>query len=251
MKWWPFVLGGGALALVAIGTSGGDSGPAFDPDAVTSAGRERLRELLQQLVDADLVPQDFATFAEGVAHRESRWNNKAANTSAREADAARRLYEGALERGWFPDNPHRHDVNAWTFGSGGWFGFLPSTGLTAGGVRGPFADAHPSSIFVPEYSLVMAADLAARTAAGKAFRSIPESEQNWLAVNRGWAASSLVPDWREDKQRSRDAHRRLVKHLDAAGMPPEAGERFVRRRPSFPNWNPWRALEVLGVSEVA
>jgi len=179
----------------------------------------------------------FATFAAGAAKTESGGNNlgglgvsqgvlpgnvslhTGSNLAQKEADAACTLYNGARGRGYYADNPY--DSRYWCFGSGGWFGLLPATGLSAGGTKGPFQKASPFLVFDPIESVVMIADFAKRVIKSKAFRDLPYGEQNWLAVRRGMAASTLVPDYDESTPRSVKVRERFHDALVDIGADPD------------------------------
>lgn len=202
------VLWGAVLGLLfATGTA-----KASGPERPASReGQEELRSYLETLHEAGALP-GFRIFAEAVARRESGFNSQAKNTSPTEAAAAARLFDGARSRGHFADNPHVGDRSAWTFGSGGWFGFLPSTGLAQGGHEGPWQQAHPSTIFDPIESTAMAAAYAAAIIRNY-FDRLPASERNWLAVRRGWRSIALIPDWREEKETSRGVRKRFLEDI--------------------------------------
>lgn len=236
-----------ALAALGVGAAAALRGPAVRRPEVESAGHRELRDLLGRLAAADLIPEDSIDFFLATARRESDFSNRARNTSDSEAQAARTLLRGALERGWYAENPTiATDRAAWEFGSGGWFGFLPATGMTAGGHHGPFSRQHPALIFDPVASVLMAVDFADGITRGQRFAALPTSEQNYLALSRAWKSPRLVSDWLEDSEYAKANHRRLIKHLVALGLPEEAAERYARRRAEFPRWDLGDAMEVLG-----
>lgn len=207
------------------------------PTICTNAGRSELRRLVAE-AEAAGAPAGFATFAEGAAWTESRWNNCAVNDSASEAAAALRLYEGAKGRGWFPDNPFGPD--AFGFGSAGWFGLMPATGLIAGGNRGPFIDSDPRLVTDPVASVVMIADFAVRVA--RKYRA-----RHWLDIRRGMAGLRLVGPKADDKPRAQQTRARFEEGLDRAGVAdPEA---FMLQKPDvsdYPGaWHIWQHLDAI------
>lgn len=205
------------------------------PAVCTNAGRSELRRLAAEAERAG-APAGFATFAEGAAWTESRWNNCAVNDSASEASAALRLFEGAKGRGWFPNNPFGPDD--FGFGSAGWFGLMPSTGLIAGGNRGPFIDADPRLVADPAASVVMIADFAVRVARKYRVR-------HWLDIRRGMASLRLIGPKADDRTRAQQAKARFEEGLERAGVAnPEA---FMLQEPDvsgYPGaWHLWQHLD--------
>lgn len=233
--WIVAVLAGLVLLPSVAGASGGVRPP------VRSAGRRKLEPLLEEVEAAGAIP-GIRTFALAVALRESRFRSSAANDSASEAKAAARLLRGALSRGFFANNPTiQTDRDAWTFGSGGWFGFLPATGMAAGGKRGPFANAGPWLIFEPVPSVVMLA--ANISALMHRVRKLPPEHQNWFAVRRGWKSPRLVADYTGENETSRRVNARLVEDLARANGISEAEARaFASRRVRMGNYQGARWL---------
>lgn len=188
-----------------------------------------------QWVESTGALPGFSVFARAVAATESNGNNLIARgrrthaipsnvkviADARAADAACRLYEGAKSRGFYRDNPYPEE--AWCFGSGGWFGILPASGLAAGGPSGPFRNSDPALIFEPIPSIVMLADFAARVIGSSSFRNLPRSQQTWLAVRRGMASTELVGDHTEQSERSVGVRHRFAEALEKTG----AGANFM------------------------
>lgn len=164
-----------------------------------------LVRLLEPIEDAGMLP-GFRAFAQAVARRESSFNNRAKNTSATEARAAARAYDRAIERGYFRGNTNPRA--RWVFGSGGWFGFLPATGLAQGGTDGPFRLGSPDLVFDARSSVAMAAEYAAAIIRNY-LDGVPRQHRTWLAVRRGWASPSLAADWQEKNERSRAVRQRF------------------------------------------
>lgn len=204
------------------------------PTTCTRWGRAELTRLAQE-AEAAGAPEGFAKFAEAAAWTESRWDNCAINDSPSEAAAALRLFEGAQSRGWFQETTY--DAEKFGFGSGGWFGLMPATGLIAGGSRGPFVNADPRIVTNPVESVVMVADFCVRI-----FRKY--QAKDWLAVRRAMAALSLVNDSVERNERSIHVRERFEVGLEKAGVVGPAA--FMRRRPAtdgYPGaWALWLNL---------
>jgi hypothetical protein len=209
--------------------------PPAVPAICRNAGLTVLRRLARE-AEAAGAPEGFATFAEGAAWTESRWNNCALNSSASEAAAARDLFVGARRRGWFPDTSFGEEDFA--FGSGGWFGFMAATGLIAGGNRGPFINADPRLVTDPAASIVMLADFMMRV-----FRKY--DARDFLAIRRAMAALSLVHDFDEERERSVLVRDRFEAGLRKADVADPAA--FMSRRPSigaYPGaWALWAHLK--------
>jgi hypothetical protein len=205
-----------------------------EPFQPTPAGAspEAIRRLAQVVEAAGTLP-GFATFATAAAWTESRWRSSAANRTPSEASAACRLFRGARKRGFFLGNPHPEA--AWCFGSGGWFGLMPATGLAAGGTKGPFSRSDPALVFHPASSVVMLADLVRRLV-------VSYGAGTWLAVRRGMASPGLVRDDVESKQRSRAVRARFEEALRKAGADPA----FMYRKPDASGYpGAARLLEIL------
>lgn len=239
----PFVLGGVALLALAGGRKGGGSAPPATP----GGGLKNVRAW-GEWVEAAGTLYGFSRFAPAVAYTESGGNNliglgisqgilpsnvklRSKGKAAKgEAEAACTLWKGARSRGWYQDNPY--DRRYWCFGSGGWFGFLPATGLSAGGQNGPFVEQSPFMVFEPIESVVMLADFVKRTVRGNRFQSLPYGEQNWLAIRRGLAGSFLIDDYQEEHERSPKTRARLEKALAETGTDPD----FMWERPTVGDW---------------
>jgi hypothetical protein len=179
-------------------------------------GFETLDRLAQQ-VDA-YIP-GFSQFARGAAYGESGGKSTAINDSPSEAAAACRGYQ-RLQDSVYANNPY--PAADWCWGSGGWFGFLPSTGLYAPGFR----NENPRLVFDPAASVAMFADFVRRVATGQ-LHKLPPDERNWLAVRRFMAGNTVGLDWQEQKvlnsdtdgiPRARKVRERLAKHLAAVGL---------------------------------
>jgi hypothetical protein len=226
-----------AAAAVLAFSAGRRGGPGSRAPAASLTGGLADVQAWGDWVEATGALPGFATFATAAAKTESGGNNRIGlgedqgilpenvklNTgtsgAANEAKAACNLWEGAQTRGYYVNNPY--DWRYWCFGSGGWFGLLPATGLAAGGPGGPYAEASPFLVFDPIESVVMIADFAKRVIKSNGFQSLPEGERNWLAVRRGMAASSLIDDYNEDSERSAKVRERFEDALIAVGVSPD------------------------------
>jgi hypothetical protein len=180
-------------------------------------GMDELVALAQQV---DPYIPGFSLFAPAAAYGESRGKSDAANRTTSEAKAACTGYE-RNKNGRFASNPY--PASDWCWGSGGWFGFLPSTALSAPG----FHNRSPYLVFEPKASIAMFADYIRRIVAGFWGR-VPAQHQNWLTVRRFMASNVVGLDWNEQRILSSDTdgvpratkvRRRLASHLKAVGLP--------------------------------
>jgi len=235
------------LALAAAALGGRRRGGGSAPPVPSGGGIRGVFDWSDWVEETGALP-GFARFAAAAAYTESKGNNRVGlgvsqgilpsnvklNTGTagarNEQKAACSLYKGAKSRGYYSGNPY--PASRWCFGSGGWFGFLPATGLAAGGTKGPFAEGDPFLVFQPIESIVMMADFAKRVIRSNRFQSLPYGEQNWLAIRRGMAASSLIDDYTEENERSPKTRERLERALAETGTDPD----FMWERASVGDW---------------
>lgn len=241
----PFALA--AAAILALRGGRKSAGGGAEPGKPLGGGLANVYAWGLWVEATGAIP-GFANFATGAAKTESNGNNLVGlgvsrgilpgnvklndhlNASQKEADAACNLWEGARTRGFYLENPY--DWRYWCFGSGGWFGLLPATGLSAGGTKGPFAEQSPFLVFDPIPSVVMIADFAKRVIRSQRFQGMPYGEQNWLAVRRGMAASSLIGDYTETKNSSRKVREHFENALAKVGIDPD----FMFTRAEVGDW---------------
>lgn len=212
--WWLVALAAIVVVLSpgAAAASPDDGYPGGPP---SQAGRAELDLLLSSL---DLHPELHA-YLIAVAYTESRFRSGARNDSAGEVAAGRRLFDGALERGYFAGNDHAAEFRA--FGSGGWFGFLAATGLAAGGPDGPFALSAASMVQDPRASVVMAVDYCSRLRRYDSFRAAPY----WGTLRLGWA--SLATMAAPQGERAQATLARFASAVRATGGPSDLATRRV------------------------
>lgn len=226
----PLALAAAAVVAFASARRGPSGGRA---PAVSPGGGLASVQGWGNWVEATGALPGFSTFATAAAFTESRGDNLMArglnlgvlppnaklNEAEHDSQAACNLWEGARSRGYYQGNSYGRAY--WCFGSGGWFQLLPGTGLSAGGPDGPYAESSPFTVFDPIESVVMIADFAKRVIRSNRFRDLPYGEQNWLAVRRGMAASSLVPDYDESTPRSVKVRERFARALVETGSDPD------------------------------
>lgn len=186
------------------------------------AGYEELEYYAKKV---DKYIPDFSLFARSAAYTESGGKSSAANRSPSEADAACRGYHNNATR--FANNPH--PAADWCWGSGGYFGFLPSTALSAQG----FHNQDPYLVFDPAASVAMLADFVRRVYRGH-FHKLPYDEQNWLAMRRFMASNRVGLDWQENLERSPKTRARFEKALQAVGIPTSFMRQHVTVNSNWP-----------------
>lgn len=199
----PIVLGLGLATLVAgvvsVVRHGYSSPAAFASFAA----------LFERAAAVAKIDDRFVPFSLAVAHRESRFNPKALNTSS--ANNACELYDASSEI--FANNPYpRSDF---CIGAGGIFGFFPATGLKAKGFR----NLDPALIFDPVAATAMFADFVHRIVVGY-FDKLSPSERNWLSIRRAMAGLEVMYDG-DSSQRGREVEARLAEDLRAIGADPD------------------------------
>lgn len=168
------------------------------------------------------IGNGFVPFGLAVARRESRFNNLAHNDSPSEVQASCTLWE---DNSRFVDSPYgRSDF---CIGSGGWFGFLPATGLAAK----PFRNQNPLLIFDPAASTSMFIAFV-EAIIRKYFPKLPPEHRNWLSINRAMASLGTMYDYNETKNRARQNRERLAENLKAIGASPN----IMYLKPSVGNY---------------
>jgi hypothetical protein len=186
-------------------------------------GQEDFDRLAAVAEDAIGLP-GFADFARAVAYRESAFNNQAVNEG--DAWAAAVGYDREV-KGRFAKN--RYPRPRWVWGSGGWFGFLPTTALAAPGME--LED--PMLVFEPAGSMAMFADYVRRIVQNS-LPKLPPEQQTWTSVRRSMASLEVMHAWDEDPsteagQRARKSREKLMETLEKTGTPAS----FALQQPAF------------------
>ena len=205
MKSGPLVLS----ALVGVGLALA-SRPAKGRTFQSGASSPSVRDVAG-VVERDLGMPGFADFAAAAAYGESRSNPSARNTSASEAARAAQGFK-KFRRMYDVDERRPGD---WTFGSGGWFGFLPSTAL---GER-EWSDADPRLIFDPVAATVLMAAFAQRVAR-RHFGQLPASARDWLTIRRFMASNRTGLDFLEERPGTEERRQKLERHYQHTGSDP-------------------------------
>lgn len=207
------------------------AGIALAPKAKASAvprvpeqggGYAEVRRLASQ-VEGEAGMPGFTAFALAVADRESDGNNLSANTSPSEAAAACRGYHDNLGDPFdrYVDNPYPE--SRWCFGSGGYYGLLPSTALAAKG----FHNSDPWLVFDPEASTALFADWVYRIVRGY-FHKLPAQHRTFLTLRRFMSSNTIGLDWREQKSKSPKIRERFATDLRQRGIDPSFMHQRVR-----------------------
>ncbi len=211
----PMVLGAGLAVLVASVVSVARHGYSSPADLAS------LSELLDRAGDVANIDDRFVPFGLAVAHRESRFNPRALNTSS--AANSCELYDNS--GGIFDGNPYGR--SAFCIGAGGLYGFMPATGLKPK----VFRNLDPQLIFDPVASTAMFADYVVRIV-NNYFDQLPPEHRNWLAIRRSMAGLNVMFDTDESTERARDVRTRLSVDLSAIGADPD----LMYDRPELGNY---------------
>lgn len=234
------VAGFGVLGLAALGAvgrrnaaNGGGGGSGGADIGEFPAGLSALRAVAADVLTVGMVPSnDWIVFLGAVAHHESGWNPAVYNgfENADVPTGVRRVMgtdgPGAVSnynrnRALYQDCPWPE--SRYTFGSGGWYGLIPSIGLHEFR-KSPYQCLDPWSIFMPYPSTIMAIGYARRSMARDSFKKDP----TWLNLNRAWKAPSNMgsPQPASDK--------RFLKALRAMGV---SEDWATQRVDSLGPWN--------------
>jgi len=242
---------GVGVGLVALGALGRAAGTATSSGGGSGGGAQEFPEGLSPLrsVAADVltaggsIDPGWITFLGAVAHHESGWDPAVYNgfADAQVPTGVRRV--GKVDGPGAVSNYNRnakHYANCtwpkarYTFGSGGWYGFLPTVGLHAF-IKGPYVCLDPWSVFSPYPSTIMAIDMARRLKNNWAgFKKQP----TWKNLNRGWKAPGNMGSPQEGSDR------RFDRALRAMGVPVEWGDQEVA---GLGGWKSGTANHVLGL----
>lgn len=225
------------LLLVAMGGRSGGSRPGPEPepehdqgggsagDDTTTQDSAGLADMRAMLARSGLTV-DWQTFLMATAGGESNWysnvglgpNNHpgrppwlrpskaSANVQNAEARAAAKAYDrrASMFAGctWPRDR--------YVFGSGGWFGMLPTNGLYA--FRGTsLVCTDPWAVADPAWSIVMAVDFARRTMQNR-------NPTSWLALRTGWGWPARTNN-AQQQDKVMNKRRGLGYQLDRLGVP--------------------------------
>lgn len=133
-----------------------------------------------------------------------------------ESDAAAVAYDRNQDA--YIESPYPRRM--WIFGSGGPYGLIPANALapwrrTDTLRRGKVT---PYDVFNPWRATVFLVDYVKRLVDRPAFRDLPPSSRNLLALKRGLASPDLVADYEEHRARSRTVRRKAGEAAKAVGL---------------------------------
>ena len=220
---WLWPVAGGVIGLaLALGLS--DKLPAVStkkaPWRPTSAkGIDNVYRYVEAAGRSAQIGNGFIPFSLAVARRESGFNNLAANTSASERRASCSLWRGNSR---YVNSSYGEAY--FCIGSGGWYGFLPATGLAPKAFR----NLSPQLIFDPSASSAMWTAYV-EAIVRKYFPKLPPEHRNWLSVRRSMASLSTMYDYNETRSGARRSRESLAKNLQAIGSSPN----LMYARPSI------------------
>jgi hypothetical protein len=186
-------------------------------DAGPGPGGAR-RALLEKYLDAAEAVSGIVglkRFALVASLRESNWNPNAANTSVREAGYACAGFNKAKAT-LFKSSPYRNEPERWCWGSGGWFGFLPSSALGRAG----FYNLDPYSVKDPASSVAYITAFV-HSIIKTFLPKLPADQRNWLAVRRAMASLTTMYDWQENGETAKKVRARLAEFAVKAGVDPD------------------------------
>jgi hypothetical protein len=205
-----------AIVLVAARATAGTDRPTNRPEdrPVEPLPDPEPEGGLSEALAAAGVTGDLAIFFRAVAYTESRGRRTARNTTASEAKAALKGYTRLAQQGPLPFPADRY-----TWGSGGWFGLLPSSAVS--GAR----DMDPLEAVFGERDHTQPIRAAIRYARRlQGWNQWKASPRDWATLRRGWA----LPTKMHKKLPATDA--RFLAALKAIGAP--AG--FEKRKAVIP-----------------
>lgn len=185
------------VGMLVLGGSARAQAGASSSTATGGRGLQAVVPVRALAAEAGL-PSVWGDFFALVAWRESKGNPSSTNDSPSEAEAARVAFERNRERFVGCGHPD----SAYTFGSGGWFGFLPANALRQLG------DAHrclpPSSVYEPRVAMPMAVGFARGLMRWDGYQRVP----TWLNLRAMWGSpvkggdraylERARPEFRED-----------------------------------------------------
>lgn len=222
--------------MVAIMVLGGEDSGGSGSVVGSSAGYARIRELAKQAGLSEL----HTNFLLLVARGESGGNNlrglgipelfptgtiptkNAGQAGVNEARAARAAYQQNIKR--FEGCPW--PAEAYGFGSGGWFAFLPAYGLAQFPRDSGLRCLPPSAVFDPVASFCMAIGFARSLQGWSGFKEVPTV----LNLRGGWGR----PGQMGKPERLANIRDRYARQAQSIGLP--AG--FVDQQlPRFPSWD--------------
>lgn len=236
----------------------GESAGDYEPTNI--GGLDGVRDMVTRMIPMGLPPE-----VEGLilmqAYTESRGNPDVglgvpsdrwppyARPNLKASEAMQRAETRAAERGyernqeWADRNPD--PARYWQFGSGGLYGFLPTTALYWARDTPELAsgELRPWDVFDPWRATVFYADYIRRVMLLPHFRNLPRQHQNPLAIKRAGAGLFLVKDYAEAEGRSQRIRTKFAKGSSSLGIP-----QSYATTPLSADWSGWDAMSVIQAS---
>jgi hypothetical protein len=215
-----------AMGLLLAGASGDPNftsypGVLLARTAETTESCAEVRAVIGR-VSPLIGSRDFEAFAVATAMTESRCHNRAWNPSDGRAARVGSARSSRWAEAWAP-------LPAYQWGSGGLYGFLPTTALS-----GCASWCDPAWIFDPAISTLLLAEYA-RSIGRNYLSRLPPEKRTWLAVRKSMAGLEYLYDVDDQLDESRRMRERFESRLVAAGFDPGLADRRVdlRRFPGF------------------
>ena len=243
----PLIVGAAVLGLIVSTDKPGSGSIGEWPDA---AGLDDL----EAAMDAAGLPDDWKIFLAATAYGESKWNTdvglgpndhpgrppwmRPSKASAKlqnnEARAACKAYDKNAAK-WFANSPW--PPARYCFGSGGWFGFLPTYGLISGFKATPelIAQIDPWDVADPLVSLVMALGYARGLMRWKQFAA---GGGTWLTLRVGWGRPANM----STAQSNAKVRAKFASHLAEIGVAPSWMDQRVPQLVGMPKGGQLLAL---------
>lgn len=245
----PLLVGAAVIGLVVSTAEPGSGSIGEWPDA---AGLDDL----EAAMGAAGLSDDWKIFLAATAYGESKWNTdvglgpndhpgrppwlRPSKASAKlknnEAKAACKAYNKNAAK-WFANSPW--PAARYCFGSGGWFGFLPTYGLISGFKATPalVSQIDPWDVTDPLVSLVMALGYARGLMRWKQFKA---GGATWLTLRVGWGRpGNMAKAATNAKIRAK-----FATHLAELGVDPSWMDRKVPQLTGMP-----KGAQLLGLLE--
>jgi hypothetical protein len=178
----------------------------------------------------------------GIPSRFPPWAKPNTRASAKLQNAEATAAEIGYDRNAKTYSKSPYPRSRWVFGSGGYFGLLPSTALAflRGKPQASSPDFDPWDVFDPHRSCVAYADFVRRITRLGQWKDLPPSERNWLAVKRAGASLTTLTDWKAEGDRAKAIHAGFAKRLASIGVPASFARQIVPPfRSDFSALNLW------------
>jgi len=210
-----------AMGLLLAGASGDPNFTSY-PEVLLARAAEatetcpEVRAAIER-VSPLVGSRDFEAFALATAMTESRCQSRAWNPSDGRAARIGSTRSSRWSTAWAP-------LPAYQWGSGGLYGFLPTTALSS---CASWCD--PAWIFDPQISTLLLAEYA-RSIQRNYLSRLPPEKRTWLAVRKSMAGLEYLYDVDDQLDASRRMRARFEARLSEAGFDPGLADRRVDLR---------------------